>query len=57
MRAFTDQLKSPLAQVTFRYRERMYFGYPQDRILTLGARIQRMQVKDRKAYRDPTMQL
>jgi hexulose-6-phosphate isomerase len=49
MRAFVDQFHSPWLQCHFDTGNVMYFGYPQDWILTLGARIKRVHVKDRKA--------
>jgi hexulose-6-phosphate isomerase len=49
MRAFVDQFKSPWLQVHFDIGNVMYFGYPQDWILTLGPRIKRVHLKDRKA--------
>lgn len=48
MRAFVDQFKSPWLQVHFDIGNVMYFGYPEDWILTLGERIQRIHLKDRK---------
>jgi hexulose-6-phosphate isomerase len=48
MRAFVDQFKSPWLQAHFDTGNVMYFGYPQDWILTLGPRINRVHVKDRK---------
>src|SRR5262245_59478841 len=48
MRTFVDQFKSPWLQVHFDIGNVMYFGYPQDWILTLGERIQRIHLKDRK---------
>jgi hexulose-6-phosphate isomerase len=49
MRSFVDQFRSPCLQTHFDIGNVMYFGYPQDWILTLGARIKRVHVKDRKA--------
>ncbi len=49
MRAFVDQFQSPWLQCHFDTGNVMYFGYPQDWILTLGSRIRRVHVKDRKA--------
>jgi L-ribulose-5-phosphate 3-epimerase len=49
MRAFIDQFNSPWLRSHFDVGNVMYFGYPQDWILTLGPRIQRVHVKDRKA--------
>jgi hexulose-6-phosphate isomerase len=49
MRAFVDQFHSPWLQAHFDIGNVMYFGYPQDWILTLGARIKRLHAKDRKA--------
>jgi hexulose-6-phosphate isomerase len=48
MRAFIDQFQSPWLQAHFDTGNVMYFGYPQDWIRTLGARIRRVHVKDRK---------
>jgi hexulose-6-phosphate isomerase len=48
MRAFIDQFRSPWLQAHFDTGNVMYFGYPQDWILTLGPRIQRVHIKDRK---------
>jgi hexulose-6-phosphate isomerase len=48
MRAFVDQFRSPWLQVHFDIGNVMYFGYPQDWILTLGSRIKRLHAKDRK---------
>ena len=48
MRAFVDQFHSPWLQAHFDIGNVMYFGYPQDWILTLGPRIKRVHVKDRK---------
>jgi L-ribulose-5-phosphate 3-epimerase len=48
MRAFVDQFASPWLQTHFDIGNVMYFGYPQDWILTLGPRIKRVHVKDRK---------
>jgi hexulose-6-phosphate isomerase len=53
MRAFIDQFKSPWLRSHFDVGNVMYFGYPQDWILTLGPRIQRVHVKDRKAVPGP----
>ncbi len=48
MRTFVDQFQSPWIQAHFDTGNVMYFGYPQDWILTLGRRIRRVHVKDRK---------
>ena len=48
MRAFIDQFNSPWLQAHFDIGNVMYFGYPQDWILTLGPRIKRVHAKDRK---------
>ncbi|MBI1787665.1 MAG: sugar phosphate isomerase/epimerase, partial [Acidobacteria bacterium] len=48
MRAFVDQFHSPWLQSHFDMGNVMQFGYPQDWILTLGARIKRVHVKDYK---------
>jgi hexulose-6-phosphate isomerase len=48
MRAFVDQFQSPWLQAHFDTGNVMYFGYPQDWILTLGPRIKRVHAKDRK---------
>jgi hexulose-6-phosphate isomerase len=48
MRAFVDQFRSPWLQVHFDIGNVMQFGYPQDWILTLGARIRRVHAKDYK---------
>lgn len=48
MRAFVDQFRSPWLQAHFDTGNVMYFGYPQDWILTLGPRIKRVHIKDRK---------
>ena len=48
MRSFVDQFQSPWLQTHFDIGNVMYFGYPQDWILTLGSRIKRVHVKDRK---------
>ena len=48
MRTFVDQFRSDWVQVHFDVGNVMYFGYPQDWILTLGRRIKRVHVKDRK---------
>jgi L-ribulose-5-phosphate 3-epimerase len=48
MRTFVDQFKSPWLQTHFDIGNVMYFGYPQDWILTLGPRIKRLHAKDRK---------
>jgi hexulose-6-phosphate isomerase len=48
MRAFIDQFKSPWLQAHFDTGNVMYTGYPQDWILTLGSRIKRVHIKDRK---------
>jgi L-ribulose-5-phosphate 3-epimerase len=49
MRSFVDQFRSPWVQSFFDIGNVMYFGYPQDWILTLGPRIKRVHAKDRKA--------
>ena len=49
MRAFIDQFGSPWVQSHFDTGNVMYFGYPQDWIATLGSRIRRVHVKNRKA--------
>jgi hexulose-6-phosphate isomerase len=48
MRTFVDQFQSPWVQAHFDIGNVMYFGYPQDWILTLGPRIRRVHAKDRK---------
>ena len=48
MRTFIDQFHSPWLQAHFDTGNVMYFGYPQDWIITLGSRIKRVHVKDRK---------
>jgi L-ribulose-5-phosphate 3-epimerase len=48
MRAFVDQFASPWLQAHFDTGNVMYTGYPQDWILTLGPRIKRLHIKDRK---------
>jgi hexulose-6-phosphate isomerase len=48
MRAFVDQFRSPWLQTHFDIGNVMQFGYPEDWILTLGARIKRVHVKDYK---------
>jgi len=48
MRAFVDQFHSPWLQAHFDVGNVMQFGYPQDWILTLGPRIQRVHLKDYK---------
>jgi L-ribulose-5-phosphate 3-epimerase len=48
MRAFVDQFHSPWLQTHFDIGNVMQFGYPEDWILTLGPRIQRIHVKDYK---------
>jgi len=48
MRAFVDQFRSPWLQTHFDIGNVMQYGYPQDWILTLGARIKRVHVKDYK---------
>lgn len=48
MRAFLDQFQSPWIQAHFDVGNVMQFGYPQDWIATLGARIRRVHVKDYK---------
>jgi L-ribulose-5-phosphate 3-epimerase len=49
MRTFVDQFRSPSLQSFFDIGNVMYFGYPQDWILTLGSRIKRVHAKDRKS--------
>jgi hexulose-6-phosphate isomerase len=53
MRAFVDQFQSPWLRAHFDIGNVMYTGYPQDWILTLGSRIKRVHVKDRKAAPGP----
>lgn len=48
MRAFVDQFHSPWLQTHFDIGNVMQYGYPQDWILTLGARIKRVHAKDYK---------
>jgi hexulose-6-phosphate isomerase len=48
MRAFVDQFNSPWLQAHFDTGNVMFTGYPQDWILTLGARLKRVHIKDRK---------
>src|SRR5215472_5788645 len=48
MRTFVDQFHSPWFQAHFDMGNVMQFGFPQDWILTLGARIRRIHVKDYK---------
>src|SRR5262249_30022236 len=48
MRTFVDQFSSPWLQAHFDTGNVMHFGYPQDWILTLGPRIKRVHIKDRK---------
>ena len=48
MRAFIDQFNSPWLRAHFDTGNVMYTGYPQDWILTLGSRIKRVHIKDRK---------
>lgn len=48
MRAFVDQFHSPWLKTHFDTGNVMQFGYPQDWILTLGRRIERVHVKDYK---------
>jgi L-ribulose-5-phosphate 3-epimerase len=48
MRAFVDQFKSPWLQTHFDMGNVMQYGYPQDWILTLKSRINRIHVKDYK---------
>jgi L-ribulose-5-phosphate 3-epimerase len=48
MRAFVDQFKSPWLQMHFDVANVMSWGYPEDWILTLGPRIKRVHLKDRK---------
>lgn len=49
MRAFVDQFRSPWVQAFFDIGNVMYFGYPQDWILTLASRVKRVHAKDRKS--------
>ncbi len=46
MRSFVDQFNSPWLQAHFDVGNVMQFGFPQDWIATLGARIQRVHLKD-----------
>ncbi|HVT91627.1 MAG TPA: sugar phosphate isomerase/epimerase family protein [Bryobacteraceae bacterium] len=48
MRAFVDQFHSPWLQTHFDVGNVMQYGYPEDWILTLGSRIQRVHFKDYK---------
>ena len=48
MRTFVDQFHSPWLQTHFDVGNVMQYGYPQDWILTLGPRIQRVHFKDYK---------
>ena len=48
MRTFVDQFHSPWLQTHFDIGNVMQFGYPQDWIRTLGARIRRVHAKDYK---------
>ena len=48
MRAFVDQFRNPWVGAHFDIGNVMYFGYPQDWILTLRDRIRRVHLKDRK---------
>ena len=48
MRSFIDQFHSPWVRSHFDIGNVMQFGYPQDWIRTLGARIQRVHLKDYK---------
>jgi len=48
MRAFVDQFHSPWLQTHFDTGNVMQYGYPEDWILTLGARIKRIHFKDYK---------
>jgi hexulose-6-phosphate isomerase len=48
MRAFVDQFHSPFLQAHFDIGNVMQYGFPQDWILTLGARIRRVHLKDYK---------
>ena len=48
MRSFIDQFHSPWVRAHFDAGNVMQYGYPQDWILTLGARIKRVHLKDYK---------
>jgi L-ribulose-5-phosphate 3-epimerase len=48
MRAFVDQFRSPWVGAYFDIGNILQYGYPQDWILTLGARIKRVHAKDYK---------
>ena len=48
MRAFVDQFRSPWVGAYFDIGNILQYGYPQDWILTLGKRIQRVHAKDYK---------
>jgi hexulose-6-phosphate isomerase len=48
MRSFVDQFHSPYLQAHFDVGNIMQYGFPQDWILTLGARIRRVHLKDYK---------
>jgi L-ribulose-5-phosphate 3-epimerase len=48
MRAFVDQFRSPWVGACFDIGNILQYGYPQDWILTLGKRIQRVHAKDYK---------
>jgi L-ribulose-5-phosphate 3-epimerase len=48
MRAFVDQFHSPWVQTHFDTGNVMQYGYPEDWILTLGKRINRVHIKDYK---------
>jgi hexulose-6-phosphate isomerase len=48
-RAFVDQFRSPWLQFFFDVGNILSHGYPQDWILTLGPRIKRLHVKNRRA--------
>ncbi len=48
MRAFVDQFRSPWVGAYFDTGNILQYGYPQDWILTLGPRIQRVHAKDYK---------
>ncbi len=51
MRSFVDQFRSPWVQTHFDTGNVMQYGYPEDWILTLGARIRRIHFKDYKLSR------
>jgi L-ribulose-5-phosphate 3-epimerase len=48
MRAFVDQFKSPYLKAHFDTGNILQYGFPQDWIATLGARIERVHLKDYK---------